>query len=281
MIMPSATAEAASPLPRRQKAPLAAVSRALGSQIDVVIALILRETRTRFGKNQLGYLWALIEPAVVIFTFYFLLKITHRNAPAGMDVFSFVATGVLPYTLFTNCINRVAEAVNGNKALLYYPQVRPIDLVIARCALESATFIAVFALLLGGHALIVQHFELSSLLLVIGGMVIAAALGTALGLVFMGLGQISPLSDRIRGPLLRPLFWVSGIFFTVDTLPEIARGPMLYNPMLHVSEMVRAGWFESHSADNVDLGYVLWWIGGLALVGLLLERWVRKKIELT
>ena len=51
--------------------------------------------------------------------------------------------------------------------------------------------------------------------------------------------------------------------------------------MLHATEMVRAGWFASHSAENIDLGYVLWWIGGLALVGLLLERWVRKKIELT
>jgi capsular polysaccharide transport system permease protein len=281
MIMPSATAESATPPNGRQRKPLAVVSRALGSQIDVVIALILRETRTRFGKNQLGYLWALIEPAVVILTFYILLRVTHRNPPPGMDVFSFIATGVLPYTLFINSINRVAEAVNGNKALLYYPQVRPIDLVIARCALEAATFVAVFVLLLGGHALVIKRLDLSSPLLVIGGMVIASALGTVLGLLFMGLGQISPLSDRIRGPLLRPLFWVSGIFFTIDTVPEAARGPLLYNPMLHATEMVRAGWFENHGTENIDLGYVLWWIGGLALVGLLLERWVRKKIELT
>lgn len=284
MIMPSATADAAAlPKPQRtrQQNPLAAVSRALGSQIDVVIALILRETRTRFGKNQLGYLWALIEPTAIIFTFYFLLHVTGRGAPAGLDVFSFVATGVLPYTLFINSVNRVAEAVNGNKALLYYPQVRPIDLVIARCALEAATFIAVFALLLGGHALVVQRFEMSSPLLAIGGMAIASALGTSVGLVFCGLGQVSPLADRIRGPLLRPLFWVSGIFFTLDSAPEAARGPLLYNPMLHATELVRAGWFEGHAADNVDLGYVLWWIGGLALAGLVLERWVRRKIELT
>lgn len=280
--MPSTTADAAE-LPDRQRTPrrLGAVSRALGSQIDVVIALILRETRTRFGKNQLGYLWALIEPTVVIFTFYFLLRVTHRGAPAGMDVFSFVATGVIPYTLFINSVNRVAEAVNGNKALLYYPQVRPIDLVIARCALEVATFFAVFVMLLGGYALVAQRLDLSSPLLVIAGMLTASALGSALGLVFMGLSQVSPLADRVRGPLLRPLFWVSGIFFTIDSAPEVARSLLLYNPVLHATELVRAGWFESHGVDSLDMVYVLWWIGGLALVGLLLERWVRRKIELT
>lgn len=278
--MPSAIADGPHPSEPRKRN-LEVLGRALSSQTDVVVALILRETRTRFGQNQLGYLWALLEPMVVILTFYFLLKITGRGVPAGMDRFSFVATGVLPYTLFSNSVGRVAEAVNGNKALLYYPQVRPLDLVIARGALEAATFIAVFILLLGGHALIVQELEISSSLMVIGGLVMASLLGSALGLVFCALAQFSPLADRVRGPLLRPLFWVSGIFFSVEAVPDGARNAMLYNPVLHATELVRAGWFEEHSARYVEVGYVLWWIGGLLLVGLVLERLMRRKIELT
>lgn len=284
MIMPSAAAD---PGPahriasRSGVARLALLGRGLGSQTDVVVALILRETRTRYGRNQLGYVWALIEPVVVILTFYWVLALAGRGVPAGMDAFSFVATGVLPYTLFSNSVTRVAEAINANKALLYYPQVRPIDLVIARSLLEAATYVAVFLLVMGGHALITQRLELASPLMVIGGMAAASALGTTLGLVFCGLGQLSALADRARGPLVRPLFWISGIFFTVETLPERARDALIYNPMLHATELVRAGWFASHDAGHVDLGYVLWWIGGLALAGLLLERWVRRKIDLT
>ena len=39
------------------------------TQLQVVHALLLRETKTRFGANQLGYLWALIEPSLVIAMF--------------------------------------------------------------------------------------------------------------------------------------------------------------------------------------------------------------------
>jgi capsular polysaccharide transport system permease protein len=266
---------------RRLGTRLVTFRKGLAAQSEVVIALILRETRTRFGRNRLGYLWALIEPIVVTFTFYFVLKIAGRGLPPGMGLFSFIATGVLPYTLFSNTVTRVADAVNSNKALLYYPQVRPFELVVARAALEAATFIAVFVLMMGADALISQRLDLEDPLLVIGGLLCASALGTGLGLVFCALGQVSTVVDRVRGPLLRPLFWISGIFFTVGTLPENARDAVVLNPVIHVTEMVRAGWFSTHDTSYVDLGYVLSWIGGLTLVGLLLERWVRRRIDLT
>ncbi len=266
---------------RRLVTRIATFRRGLTSQVEVVTALILRETRTRFGRNRLGYLWAVIEPLALTFTFYAVLILANRPRPPGMGMFSFIATGVLPYTLFSNTVTRVADAVSSNKSLLYYPQVRPIELVIARAVLEAATFIAVFVLMMSADALVSQRLDLEDPLLVIAGLVSASALGTGFGLVFCALGQVSTAADRIRGPLMRPLFWVSGVFFTAETVPDNARDAMLWNPLLHVSEMVRAGWFEGHDATYVDLGYVLWWIGGLALVGLLLERWVRRRIDLT
>lgn len=253
----------------------------LTRQSEVVFAIVMRETRTRFGANRLGYLWALLEPSLVILTFYVFFRVVGRASPPGMDLFSFIATGVLPYTLFSNSVNRVAEAINGNKALLYYPQVQPLDLVIARSLLEAATFVAVFILLLGGHALINQELRIDSPLTTINGMALASLLGTTLGLIFCGLGQISTAPERARGPILRPLFWISGIFFTAETLPEEARGVMLLNPLLHASEMVRDGWFLSYHDQHIDVSYVMAWILVMMLIGLLLERTVRRRIEMT
>jgi len=277
----TSAAETISSLDRRFGTRFVTLRKGLASQIEVVIALILRETRTRFGRNRLGYLWALIEPIVITFTFYSVLTIANRPVPSGMGLFSYIATGVLPYTLFSNTVTRVADAVSSNKSLLYYPQVRPIELVISRAALEAATFIAVFVLIMGTDAVVSQRLDLEEPLLVIVGLLCASALGTGLGLIFCALGQVSTVADRVRGPLLRPLFWISGVFFTADALPDNARDGMLWNPVLHVTEVVRAGWFSNYDANYVDLGYVLWWIGGLALVGLVLERWVRRRIDLT
>jgi capsular polysaccharide transport system permease protein len=197
-----------------------------------------------------------------------------------MDLFSFIATGVVPYTLFSSSVRRVAEAINGNKSLLYYPQVRPIDLVMARSALEAATFSAVFLLLLGGRALYVQELQVESPLHVIAGMATASLLGTGFGMIFCALGQIAPSVDRARGPLMRPRFWISGIFFTAEMVPEAMRDVALANPVLHATELVRAGWFHDYSARHVELGYVAAWLLALLFAGLLLERAVRRKIEM-
>jgi capsular polysaccharide transport system permease protein len=255
--------------------------RGLVVQGEVIHAVILRETRTRFGAYRLGYLWALVEPILVILTFWGLYRIAGRQPPPGMDLFGFVATGIVPYTLFASSANRVAEAVNGNKALLNYPQVMPIDLALARGLLEAATYAAVFIVLMGVHALWIQELSVDRPLMVIAGFAMASLLGTTLGQIFCGLGQWNNSVDRARGPLLRPLFWISGIFFTAGQLPEHARDAMLWNPVLHVTEIVRDGWYASHASPHADPLFVLRWILFFALAGLLLERWMRRHIELT
>ncbi len=254
--------------------------RGIVVQGEVVHAVVLRETRTRFGAYRLGYLWALVEPILVILTFWGLYKVAGRQAPFGMDLFSFTATGVIPYTLFSSSASRVAEAINGNKALLNYPQVMPIDLAIARSVLEAATYAAVFIVLMGVHALWTRDLQVHSPLLVVGGFAIAALLGSTLGLVFCCLQVWSNAVERARGPLLRPLFWLSGIFFTVDQLPDHTQEAMLLNPVLHVTEMIRDGWFTSYEG-HADPVYVMRWILFLGFAGLLLERWVRRRIELS
>ncbi|HTM23218.1 MAG TPA: ABC transporter permease [Kofleriaceae bacterium] len=260
---------------------MSSLLRGLVVQGEVVHAVIMRETRTRFGEHRLGYLWALLEPAIVIMTFWGVFVIAKRHVADGFDVFSFVATGLIPYALFGSCANRVAEAINGNKSLLSYPQVLPIDLAIARWLLELATYTAVFIILMGVHALWKRELTIDRPLLVLSGLAMASLLGAALGLVFCGLGQWNNTVDRARGPLLRPLFWISGVFFTAAMLPDHTRAGMLRNPVLHVSEMVRDGWSPQYESPYADPIYVLQWTLFLALTGLVLERWVRRRIEMS
>jgi capsular polysaccharide transport system permease protein len=178
-------------------------------------------------------------------------------------------------------MHRVAESINGNKALLFYPHVRPLDLAFARIVLEFVTYIAVFAVLMSANALYRERLEISDVLGIVMGFGMASLFGASLGLVFCVLAQFSNTVDRVRGPLTRPFFWISGIFFTANALPAHVRHGMLYNPVLHATEMVRDGWFPGYTAHDVDPLYVMQWVLGLALVGLSLERVVRRKIEVT
>lgn len=257
-------------------------SKALLTQVDVVEALVLRETRTRFGAHQLGYLWAVIEPALWIATFYVIYAVAGRQAPVGMDLTSFLLTGLLPFSLFSAAVNQVSQSINGNKALLFYPQVRTLDIVAARTLLECATYASVFGIFVLVHALYVQQWPtVDDALVTIFGFALAAALGAALGLVFCALEVLTSTAGRIRGPLLRPLFWCSGMFYTANGLPTDVRDVFLYNPVFHVIEIVRDGWFPSYEARYASPAYAIAWILLFTVLGLLLERAVRRKIEVT
>jgi capsular polysaccharide transport system permease protein len=251
-------------------------------QFQVVHALVLRETRTRFGANQLGYLWAVLEPLMWVGTFWATYVLANRKVPADMGVVAFLGTGIVTYSMFQNTAVRSGEAINGNRGLLFYPQVQPLDLIFARGALEIATYCAVFLLIMGGNAMGEQELpRVDDILYVMLGLGLAALLGAGLGLVLCMLGEISNMVQRLRGPLMRPLFWMPGLFFTLEDAPEGARKYLLFNPVLHVVEIVRDGWFPSYDSPSADPGYVAYWILGLVLAGLLLERVVRRRIELS
>jgi len=251
------------------------------TQLRVVHALALRETRTRFGAHKLGYLWALLEPIFWILTFWGLFEVAGRHTAHGMDVIPFLATGIIPYTLFSQSTDRNMAAIAGNKALLFYPQVQTLDITLARGALEMATYVMVFIVLLGGNALVEHQLVFANLLRTLWGMALAGMLGTSLGLVLCSLSVVSNSVERIKGPLFRPLFWVSGLFFTADELSSSARDALLWNPILHCIEITREGWFPTYRGGYGSSAYVLMWIIGFAFIGLTLERRVRAKVQLT
>ena len=127
--------------------------QALMTQIQVVHALVIRETRTRFGRHRLGYVWALLEPLIMVATFAAAFSYMGRTMPGGLPVATFLVTGFLPYTLFSRTMSQAQNAISGNRGLLFYPDIRPFDLVLARTLLEIATYILVFVLLMAGDAM--------------------------------------------------------------------------------------------------------------------------------
>lgn len=252
----------------------------LQGQLQVIHALVLRETRTRFGNHQLGYIWALVEPLFWVLTFFGIFYFTGRHIHYGMDIVSFITTGIIPYHLFKDTMSRSQTAIQANAALLFYPQVHPLDLVLARVSLEFVTLVTVFIIIMSGHSLYLGELHISSLLRVMSGLLLAGLLGASIGLFFSSLSVYSKLLDRIIPLVTRPLFFISGLFFTANELPAQARDILLWNPVLHCVELVRDGWFPSYHAEYLDVPYVLFWILGFAYGGLVLERMARRRLEL-
>lgn len=255
--------------------------KALLVQLQVIHALVLRETRTRFGRHRLGYVWALVEPILWIATFATMYYLLGRSRIEGLPMVAFLVTGIVPFLLFRETSGRLVAAIEANKGLLFYPHIRPLDLIAARALLELATHIALLSVLLAGAAVFSGEMRIDNVLTMLVGMLLASGLGVGLGMVFCGLSVFTSSAERLFGPLFRPLFWVSAVFHSSNSIPKAAREVLLYNPVLHAVELVRDGWFPSYHARYVSAVYPAAWVLVLVFFGLTLERVARRRIQMT
>lgn len=76
-----------------------------------IMALLLREMTTRYGRSPGGYVWALLEPIGAIMIFAVGFSLLFKNPPLGSSFILFFATGFLPFNLYQNISVMVARAL--------------------------------------------------------------------------------------------------------------------------------------------------------------------------
>jgi capsular polysaccharide transport system permease protein len=258
----------------RQKRP------SLSIQISAVHALFMREILTRFGHYRLGYLWAIIEPAIHVCFMLLLLGGLSKHTIPGIDYSVFLIAGILPWFMFSNSVNRALGAVEGNKGLFHYRVIRPVDTIISRVALEAVIYIFCFmfflmGLFFFGIDLSVSHIPL--LFLCWFGMI---ALSFSVSLIMMVIGSYSQEIEKIVNAVMRILYFASGIVFSVHMVPVKYQGYILWNPVVHGIETMRYALSPSYPIHHVSLVYFFGSIIILLLLGLLMYR-AREKAMLT
>lgn len=255
--------------------------QALQVQMRVLKALILRETMTLYGHSKLGYLWAIIEPSLMIGILWFIFMAVGRDQslPFGIGLPVFLLSGLTPWLLFSSTISKILPAIRGNLALLSYPQVTPLDIMVARAVLDGVTKLTVCSLLLGILAMAGQIYSIYSLQNILGSLALAWLLGVGVGICGAAASVTRPSVTNFINSCLRVLFFISGIFFNVDMLPFEIRKFMLFNPLLHVVELARSGFSPSHTHIDISVYYPLGFVSVLLFLAFPLERMVRGRIE--
>jgi capsular polysaccharide transport system permease protein len=250
-------------------------------QRAVVFALFLREMKTRFGSKRFGYFWAVLEPAAIILVFWALFGVTLRQGMPGVDYPMFLLTGMLPFQLFTSTVTKSMAAFESNQGLFNYRQVKPFDALVTRCLVESLVYLLVFLILvaagmgLGFNAAIHDFLGLSVILLLL------VWFSFSVGLVCAVIGSFSENFKKVVGLLMRPLLFVSGIFFAVSLVPAKYRWVLLLNPLLHFLELIRSHYFETFHSQGASYAYIIAWTLGSSFIGLWLYTHLKNRIVMS
>jgi len=253
---------------------------AMSTQARVVHALILREVHTLYGHTSLGYIWALIEGAFGIAVIWCVRAIMHSRAPHGMSELTYLAVGFCVWNIISQTLTKCMTAVDGNRALLTFPQVTPLDVMVSRTMVVWVTSILNTCLLLGIGAMFGHQLVIANVTMLIFSLVLAGLLGLGLGMLCATLAVYMQAMQNIVPMALRILFFTSGIIFSVTRLPKNIGDYLLLNPIMQLIEMTRSSLHPGYMVTYINIEYAVCCVAVLFPLGLLLERYTRRKQKL-
>lgn len=240
----------------------------------VIGALLLRELLTRYGRNNIGFLWLFVEPilfTLLITALWSALRTVHGS---NIPIVAFAVTGYSSLLLWRNMPSRCNGALKANATLLFHRQVTIMDVYAARILLEwVATTTAFVVLAVALHSLdLLKPPE--NVLQVLGGWLLLGWFGAGLGLTIGGLSEKFDIVGKLWPPLTYLMMPLSGVAFIVDALPQKLQEIVLWLPMLNALEYLREGWFGSMMRAHYDIPYVMICNLCLTFVGFSLVRQV-------
>ena len=117
----------------------AATARHSFPSARTIIALVLREMATTYGRSPGGYLWTILEPVAGIALLTLAFSFTFLNPPIGSNFAIFYATVMVPFVAYLDMSAKIAGSIQFSKPLLTYPRVTFADALIGRFLTNGLT----------------------------------------------------------------------------------------------------------------------------------------------
>jgi capsular polysaccharide transport system permease protein len=254
------------------------LAKGWNTQVRVIKALMLRELTTRFGRENIGFLWMMAEPLLFAVLVGVLWRAMKGPLEYGVDIVAFVVSGYIPLVLFRSTVSKAISSFTANSGLMYHRQIKVLDILLVRFLIELLGHMMAYlfiALALGAFGLFPVPYDIGFLIL---GWGYYALFTFAVALVVAPLSEMSELLEKVAPVTLYLMIPFSGAFYLVSVLHEDAAAAVLYSPPVHGMEMMRYGLFGPSIDPQYDYLYPLKFILPCMVIGLLLCHRVRRRL---
>jgi capsular polysaccharide transport system permease protein len=247
-------------------------------QRRVIAALIIREIHTRYGRDNLGFLWVMVEPLMFASGVMVLWLTLRGNYDHDLPIVAIVLFGYMPLLLFRHTVGHALGFARPNVGLLYHRQVTLLDLIFARASLDflgsTLAFAFAFAVL---HAFGQLHWP-ENTALILAGWLDMAWFSIGAGLIIGALSERSEVVEKLWQPISYLMLPISGAYMFAAWVPTKFREIYLLMPTVHAYEMMRSGYFGASLETYYSQSYIGYSSAILTLIGLWLIRGTRQFI---
>ena len=237
-------------------------------------AMFIREALARTMADRMAWFWMLFEPIAMIVVMVAIRTVVlgRMRSIDGADFIPWMITGLFGFFLVRENMMRPIGAIDANKGLFAYRQVKPIDPVLVRCYLEGLLKSFIFILFIIVGTLLGVDLLPADPLGAITAWVSLWSLGLGAGLIFSALAGLVPEIGKILRIISMPLLIVSGVIIPLNFIPHDLLVYVMWNPIVHGLESLRASFFPLYRpVAGTSFLYLWYWILGMATLGLMLH----------
>lgn len=242
---------------------------------DVLMALTAKELKAQYRNMALGFLWALLNPLVMIAVLSFALVVFMGQ---GKDAPARIVVALIPYNFFTYCVSACTSSVTGNSSLvkkIWFPrQILPFSVILTSLVhFGVQSLLVVLVLVLFPHDGDVLTFNLLWLLPVL---VVHIGLCIGLGMLVAALNVVFRDTRYLVESLLTVLFWLSPVIYDARNYLQISTGDLTWlqrayflNPVAGTLDSYRAVLFYGTVPDPFVFGSAVVLTALIGAIGML------------
>lgn len=228
------------------------LTQAFRRQRETIKALLIRDLMIRYRREGLGFAWLILEPAMLIILVMGLWRVIYGPNNHGVSVIPIVLTGYSMLTMWRHVLNRSIFALRLSFDLKYHRQIQYGDALWSRYLLElggiSLAFAIIYSVLLATNQVEPIH-DIGYLCL---GWGLYAFFSVGFGMCLAALVELRESLERVIPGIMYVTLPLTGSFYMVGWLPMIGREVVLWSPLVHGVEIVRAAFFGPGVATYGD-----------------------------
>ncbi|MNB79811.1 Teichoic acid translocation permease protein TagG [compost metagenome] len=205
----------------------------------LLVNLTVSDFKKRYWGSILGIIWAFIQPLITILLFWFVFQVGFRSTPVDDAPFIlWLSCAFIPWNFFAESVQTATNSVMENnflvKKVVFKLEILPLIKVCSSMFVHL--FFIVFLIVMFSvyryeftwYYLQIPYYLLASTLLIIG----ISWITSSLVLFFKDISQIVAL-------LIQFGFWLTPIFYSLDTIPDKYQALIKINPMYYITDGYR------------------------------------------
>jgi len=251
----------------------------LAVQGRVIHALMIRELTTRFGRENIGFLWVMVEPLLFGGLVAIVWRVTHGPEEHGIGIVAFVISGYIPITLFRHCVSRTAMIFTANGSLMYHRQIKVLDFILVRFLIELLGGMMAY-LFIGLILIFFDAFPMpANIGLFLAGWMLYALFTLSICLIIAPASEMSEVVEKFIPVTTYIMIPFSGLFSMQSWLTPSLRGYLAWSPFVNAMEMMRKGLWGPDITAYYNPWNPIFCTVVAAVIGLALCRRVRRTLS--